>query len=94
MKLPTGNKVRVFNKMEFWKLLEGAVQLGYEKTFELLQMCMIRVSFVKGWGVQYHRQDITSTPCWIEIRLHGPAKWLDEILRQMGSPLYAIGSVS
>jgi hypothetical protein len=53
-------------------MLEKAKTQGYHHVNELQKMCFIRLSFVKGWGAAYHRQDITSTPCWLDIRLNKP----------------------
>lgn len=29
----------------------------------------VRISFAKGWGPKYSRQEITSCPCWLEVLL-------------------------
>lgn len=48
--------------------------------FELEKMCFIRLSFVRGWGAEYQRHNITSTPCWIEIRLNGAFQWYERAI--------------
>lgn len=29
----------------------------------------VQISFAKGWGANYSRQDVTSCPCWLEVCL-------------------------
>ena len=47
---------------------------------ELRRLCVLRLSFVKGWGPDYPRRSIKETPCWIEVQLNRPLQVLDQLL--------------
>ena len=50
---------------------------------DLRRLCILRLSFVKGWGPDYRRQSIKETPCWVEIQLHRALQLLDSVLHTM-----------
>ncbi|XP_019849198.1 PREDICTED: mothers against decapentaplegic homolog 3-like isoform X2 [Amphimedon queenslandica] len=86
VKVPQGCLLDLFNSQDFAKRLADAVHLGYEAVTQLQKQCTIRMSFIKGWGADYRRSQITSTPCWIEVNIHGPMQWLDKVQTHMGGP--------
>lgn len=58
--------------------INAAANIGVD---DLRRMCILRLSFVKGWGPDYHRVNIKYTPCWIEIQLHRALQLLDHVLQ-------------
>lgn len=93
-KVPPNCSLKVFSLHHFAELLRETVKYGFEACFDLTKMCIIRLSFVKGWGAEYQRQDITSCPCWVEIALEEPLRWLDRVLTQIDPPENRISSQS
>lgn len=60
--------------------LNAAAGIGVD---DLRRLCILRMSFVKGWGPDYNRKSIKETPCWIEVHLHRALQILDEVLHSM-----------
>ena len=58
----------------------GSIEIGVD---DLRRLCILRLSFVKGWGPDYNRKSIKETPCWIEVHLHRALQILDEVLHSM-----------
>ncbi|XP_021168321.2 mothers against decapentaplegic homolog 4 [Fundulus heteroclitus] len=50
---------------------------------DLRKLCIVRLSFVKGWGCDYPRQSIKDTPCWMEVHLHRALQLLDQVLHTL-----------
>ncbi|XP_027868152.1 mothers against decapentaplegic homolog 4-like isoform X1 [Xiphophorus couchianus] len=50
---------------------------------DLRRLCIVRLSFVKGWGCDYPRQSIKDTPCWMEVHLHRALQLLDQVLHTL-----------
>ena len=100
LKIFPGYSLKVFQSKLFAELLRESVDDGYDAVYELANMCLIKVSFVKGWGkgssqaVYYNRQEVSACPCWIEIRLNGAFQWLDRVLKEMGCSSNPVTSVS
>lgn len=98
VKIEPRGRQKIFDQKVFENLVEEAIRThdgkSYERLFSLTEHCIIKMSFVKGWGSIYQRQDVTSTPCWIEIHLLKPYSLIDRYLRQVGPPSCQITSTS
>lgn len=85
---------KVFENLIYEILHSQDRDKSYERLFSLTDHCIIKMSFVKGWGSIYQRQDVTSTPCWIEIHLLKPYALIDQYLRTVRPPTTQITSTS
>lgn len=59
---------------------------SYQQVANMGNMCVVRCSFIKGWGDNYTRRLVTDCPCWIEISFLKCFEWLDKVMNQMGPP--------
>ena len=85
-KLLHEQEMKIFDGIKFSEQLAECAQHGYKAVFDMKKTCKIKISFVKGWGQAYHRKDVHSTPCSIEIMLNYPLIWVDRILKEMHNP--------
>uniref|UniRef100_A0A0N5AS70 Mothers against decapentaplegic homolog n=1 Tax=Syphacia muris TaxID=451379 RepID=A0A0N5AS70_9BILA len=74
IRVPPAHSLKIFHFNEFLK------NDPFCSAYKLVAMCGIRLSFVKGWGLNYPRKEVTSTPCWIELTLDDPLKVIIEYL--------------
>ncbi|XP_036930429.1 mothers against decapentaplegic homolog 4-like isoform X3 [Acanthopagrus latus] len=67
--------------------VRSAAGLGVD---DLRRLCIVRLSFVKGWGCDYPRQSIKDTPCWLEVHLHRALQLLDQVLHTLPPREHAV----
>lgn len=79
-RIAKNHSIEIFNDLVFDEMLNDA-RKSYKRTYQMQNMCQSRVSFVKGFGAEYRRQTIQTTPCWIEIHFQEPLQRIDKILR-------------
>uniref|UniRef100_A0A1I7U3E9 MH2 domain-containing protein n=1 Tax=Caenorhabditis tropicalis TaxID=1561998 RepID=A0A1I7U3E9_9PELO len=80
-RIPPHSQLCAFEFNLFFQMLEQSCN-DRDGLNELSKHCFIRISFVKGWGEDYPRQDVTSTPCWLELRLNVPLAYIDQKMKQ------------
>ncbi len=94
VRMSMGETATLFDSKDFALRLKESIVDGYQSVYDLTRMCKIHISFIKGWGEEYRKRKLTSTPCWIEIHLQGAMQWVDKVLRVTRGPQGLIRSDS
>uniref|UniRef100_A0A1I7XIY6 MH2 domain-containing protein n=1 Tax=Heterorhabditis bacteriophora TaxID=37862 RepID=A0A1I7XIY6_HETBA len=71
--------MEIFDETAFNLRIDQAKLQGYRHVYALQSLCIIRVSFVKGFGKLYRRMRILDTPCWIEVHFVNYLQKLDRV---------------
>lgn len=93
VKIPNGCSIKIFENEKYEETLCSRLRNGYEDAYNLVYVCKLRISFVKGWGALYQRQTVTACPCWVELRLNNPLGLLDVALKEL-QPVDRMSSMS
>uniref|UniRef100_A0A3Q2DNY1 MH2 domain-containing protein n=1 Tax=Cyprinodon variegatus TaxID=28743 RepID=A0A3Q2DNY1_CYPVA len=81
---PTASAVApVRSALSSLEIVEGVCSAAGPGVDDLRRLCIVRLSFVKGWGCDYPRQSIKDTPCWMEVHLHRALQLLDQVLHTL-----------
>lgn len=81
-RIPPDHCMKVFDSGH-WEAAEGMQKLLQRRleTSGPLDLKTVQISFGKGWGRNYSRQDVTCCPCWMELRLAASSfKGMDDVL--------------
>ncbi|KAI3387379.1 hypothetical protein SNEBB_006495 [Seison nebaliae] len=77
-KIPSNKRFCIFDIYLFnYFINESSLRYSYKELIQLNKLCYIRISFIKGWGNDYPRKEISSTPCWLQLQLNHSLKELD-----------------
>ncbi|XP_011871847.1 PREDICTED: mothers against decapentaplegic homolog 6 isoform X2 [Vollenhovia emeryi] len=71
-RVPPGFCLNIFDRAKILQLPYGGGGGGRAAGFTAsgpVDINSVRISFVKGWGPKYSRQEVTSCPCWLEVLL-------------------------
>ncbi|KAF7996958.1 hypothetical protein HCN44_002604 [Aphidius gifuensis] len=79
-RVPPRSSLLIYSDLCFQQLLSQYLKNGHEDPRILENTCKIRISFTLGWGEGHLYNDITTLPCWLELKLHSPIEILNTVL--------------
>lgn len=72
-RVPPGFCLNIFDRAKILQLPYsgggGSQAAGFVASTGPVDINSVRISFAKGWGPKYSRQEVTSCPCWLEVLL-------------------------